>query len=96
MAFHNTNYTVTALTGGTYNTGQLGNNITAATIHQIYCLSAGSIIITPCSGPTFTWNATANQSIPVMVSTVTVSSGNFIGFSAKFNSWSSSSTAITY
>ncbi len=56
---------------------------TASTVHQLYCLSAGAIVVTPMLGATFTWNATTNASIDVMVSAVTVNSGSFIAFRAK-------------
>lgn len=60
------------------------NYRTGTTVHQVFCLSTGSITITPMMGVPFTWAASAGQSIDVLCSAVTVSSGNFIGFRAKF------------
>ena len=77
------NYDVLTLTG-TMTQGQLGNGVTANTVHRIYCISAGSIIITPARGDSFTWVASANDFLDVVVKGVTVSSGTFIGFRAKF------------
>lgn len=81
MAAHNANFEVVLLTGST--TFNNGTPATASTIHQIYCLSTGSIVITPMKGPAFTWAGTANASIDVMTKAVVVSSGTFIGFRSK-------------
>lgn len=78
------NYEVIALSGTqNHATGRETNYITAATVHQIYCLAAGSIIITPMKGPSFTWAATINTALDVCVKSTTVSSGTFIAFRAK-------------
>lgn len=78
------NYEVVSLSGTqTHFTGRETGNITATTIHQIYCLSAGNIIITPLKGATFTWAATTNASIDVLTKSTTVSSGSFIAFRSK-------------
>jgi len=84
MATHNANYQIINLTTGTYTTGQLGDGITASTVHEIYCLTPGSIIVTAIGGGKATIPMTAGQSINVLVSSVTVSSGTYIGFKAKF------------
>ena len=86
MAFHNVNYESKVLSGGTFTLGQLGNGITASTVHEIFCLTAGSVVITPMKGDVFTWAATAGQNIKVLVSQITVSSGSFVGFKAKYDS----------
>lgn len=78
------NYEVVALSGTqSHVTGRETNFITATTIHQIYCLGAGTIIITPMKGPSFSWAATTNISLDVMVKATTVSSGTFIAFRSK-------------
>jgi hypothetical protein len=77
------NYEVLSLSG-TMTTGQLGNGVTANTVHRIHCISAGNVSITPMKGPSFTWTATANEFIDVVVSSLTVNAGTFIGFKAKF------------
>ena len=86
MAFHNVNFQMVPITSGTtYTTGNLGNNITGATVHEIYCLTSGSISITAFGGGTVTVPMTAGQSIKVMVGTCTVISGTYVGFKAQFN-----------
>lgn len=84
MAFHNTNYQIVNLTGGTYTVGQLGNGLTAATVHEVYCLTPGSITITALGGGTATFPMTAGQSVKVLASNIVVSSGTYVGFKAKF------------
>ncbi len=80
------NYEVVALSGTqSHTTGKENGYVTASTIHEIYCLSAGAIIITPLKGAPFTWNATTNASLNVLVKATTVSSGTFIGFRGKLN-----------
>lgn len=86
MAFYNTNYEAKPLPTGSYTTGDLGNGITASTVHQIFCLSDGSITVTAIGGGTFTWAATAGQSMNVLIGSCTVASGEFVGFKAQFNS----------
>ena len=85
MAFHNANYEIIPITGGTYTTGQLGDGITASTVHEIFCLTAGSISITAIGGGTASFALTAGQSVKVLVATCTVSSGTYAGFRAKFS-----------
>lgn len=80
MAFHNANFTMIPLTVGTYTTGDLGNNITASTVHEIYCLAAGTISITAFGGGTASFPMTAGQSVNIMVSSCVVVSGDFVGF----------------
>lgn len=83
MGLEAKNYEVISLSG-TMTSDTLGNGITANTVHQIYCLAAGSISITAMGGGTFTWApAAANISIDIVPSRVVVSSGTFIGFRTK-------------
>lgn len=78
------NYEVISLSGTqTHSTGRETGSITATTVHQIYCLAAGTIIITPAKGPNFSWAATTNSSIDVLTKATTVSSGTFIAFRSK-------------
>ncbi len=84
MASHNVNYQIIPITSGTYTTGQLGDGLTASTVHEIFCLSPGSIIITAIGGGTATFPLTAGQSVKVLVASCTVSSGTYVGFRAKF------------
>lgn len=85
MATIYSNFRVIALSG-TMNTGDLGDGMSASTVHRLYCLSAGNISITPFEGPGFTWTtAAANEFIDVVVKKLVVNSGTFIGFAAKSN-----------
>ena len=78
------NYEAVTLTGTiTFSTGRETGLVTATTVHQIFCLTTGTVIITPLAGNTFSWAATAGQSIDVLVKSVTVSSGAFVGFKSK-------------
>lgn len=86
MAFYNTNYEAKFLPAGSYTAGDLGNGITASTVHQIFCLQDGGITITAIGGGTFTWAAVSGQSINVLVGSCIVNTGEFVGFKAQFNS----------
>lgn len=82
MAFHNTNWTAVPLPVGTYTTADLGNGITASTVHEVFCVSAGTVTITAMGGGKFTWGATAGQSVKVVAGQIIVGSGEFVGFKA--------------
>jgi hypothetical protein len=82
MGLQAKNYTALSLSG-TMTTNILGDGVSANTVHQIYCLSAGSISITAMGGGTFTWTPTANNYLDIVPSSITVNSGAFIGFIAK-------------
>jgi hypothetical protein len=84
MAFHNTNYEIVPLTGGTYNMSQLGDGLTASTVHEIYCLTPGSITINALGGGSATFPMTAGQSVRVLAVGCTIASGTYVGFRAKF------------
>lgn len=84
MAFHNTNWIAVPMSAGTYMLGNLGNGISASTVHEIFCTGNGSITITAMGGGTFTWTATSGQKVSVVCANVVVSSGTFVGFKANF------------
>lgn len=86
MATFNTNYEIVNLTSGTYDVDVLGNGLTATTVHQIYCLTPGSITISARGGGQATVPMTAGQIINCMVNKVTVVSGTYIGFRSKLDS----------
>ena len=86
MATFNTNYGIVNLTSGTYGVDVLGDGLTATTVHQIYCLTPGSVIITARGGGQATIPMTAGQSINCMVNQVIVSSGTYVGFRSKLDS----------
>ncbi len=84
MAFHNTNWTAVPMTAGTYTIADLGNGVSASTVHQIFCTGAGTVTISAMGGGTFTWAATAGQKVDVVCANVVVASGTFVGFKAAF------------
>lgn len=87
MAFHNANFQSINLEGGnTYSTADLGNGITASTVHEVFCLTGGDITIQPLGNTSnkFTWTAVAGQSMSVVVGNCSVAGGAlFVGFKAK-------------
>ena len=103
MAVYNQNYQIINLvqgtpypsTGTTGTTYANGDGITATAIHQLYCLSTGVINVTAIGGGHFSWSATTNSFIDVLVSSCAVQSGTFIGFKAQ-NGWQQSSSAYNH
>jgi hypothetical protein len=86
MATFNTNYEIVNLTSGTYRVDVLGDNLTASTVHEIYCLTSGSVTISASGGGQATIPMTSGQSLNCMLRQVTVNSGTYIGFRSKLNS----------
>lgn len=86
MATFNTNYEIVNLTSGTYGVDVLGDGLTATTVHQIYCLTSGSIILSARGGGKATFPMTSGQSINCMVREVTIVSGTYVGFRNKLDS----------
>ena len=86
MAFHNTNWTAINLPVGTYEIGDLGNNLTASTVHELFCLVDGNVDISAIGGGTFSWSATTGQKINVVIGRCVVNSGEFVGFKTAFQS----------
>jgi hypothetical protein len=84
MAFHNTNWSAVPMPIGTYTTGDLGNGLSASTVHEVFCTADGVATITAMGGGTFTFTATAGQSVNVVVGNVVVASGSFVGFKAHY------------
>jgi hypothetical protein len=84
MATFNTNYQAINLrSGSSYSANTLGNGYTATTVHQVFCVSAGTITMTALGGGTFTWGATAGQSIDILLGYCSVASGLFVGFKSQ-------------
>ena len=77
------NYTAIPLVG-TMSEDELGNGVTGTSVHRVYCLAAGTAVITAKGGGTFSFVATANEYIDLIVKEVTISSGTFIGFKARY------------
>lgn len=81
MAFHNANFASVPLSAGTYDISVMGDNVSASTVHQIFCLTDGSITISALGGGTFTWAAAkSGNKIDVLTAGCTVNSGTFVGF----------------
>lgn len=78
------NYTALPLSG-TMGEGELGDGISGTSVHRLLCIStSGSATVTAKGGGTFTWTANQSEFIDVVVKKVTINSGDFIGFKAKF------------
>lgn len=86
MATFNANYDIVNLTSGTYGVSTLGDGLTATTVHQIYCITSGSLTLTARGGGKATISMTSGQTIDCMVKEVIVSSGTYIGFRSKLDS----------
>lgn len=80
MALYNQNYEAVLLNAGTTH---VFNGYTATTIHQIFCLSAGTINVVALGGGNFVWSATTSDYIDVLVGRCTVDSGQFVGFKSQ-------------
>jgi hypothetical protein len=84
MTTFNCNYQMIMLES--YSTATLGNGLTASTVHQVFCVSAGTISIVPLGGGgSFAWGATAGQSLDIVLGSCSVASGLFAGFKSPFN-----------
>ena len=79
----NANYSVIQLSG-TKTLYELGDGISASTVHEIFCVSGGTIAITPMHGNEFIWGATAGQNMHITPRQTVLTSGLFLGFKAKF------------
>ena len=85
MAVYNQNYEAKLLTvsNSPYYTFNLGNGITASTVHQIFCLSAGTIDVTALGGGSFVWSADTSEHMDIILGSCNVVSGEFVGFKSK-------------
>lgn len=84
MALYNQNYQAKLLNAGSiYTTNDLGDGLSASCVHQIFCLSGGTINISALGGGNFNFSATTNSSIDVIVGNCQVLSGSFVGFKSK-------------
>ncbi len=84
MAFHNNNWQAITLAGtqGSSVHGD-GTGFSASTTHRIFCLTTGTITITPAGGNPFTWSASASSFIDISTIATTVNSGSFLAIKAK-------------
>ena len=76
MAFHNTNWTAVNLPVGTYEMGELGNGITASTVHQIFCLTGGSITVSAIGGVEYEGTGSVVCQATVSINANTIFSAN--------------------
>jgi hypothetical protein len=81
MALYNQNYEAILLNSGNSYTG---NTVTATTIHQLFCLSSGTINVTAIGGGSFIWSGTTSQSMDVLVGYCKTNTGQFVGFKSKY------------
>ena len=81
------NYRVIPLSG-TMGEGELGNGVTGNSVHRVYCVAAGNVTIEAKGGGSFLFTAAAaNDFVDVVVKSLTVNSGTFVGFKAKDESY---------
>jgi len=78
MATANSNYKIVTLTGGT--NGPFGTTANTV-VHEVYCLTSGSVTLTAIGGGSMTVSLTAGQSVELLCSGIIVNSGTFVGFS---------------
>lgn len=78
MATANSNYKIVPLSGGT--NGPFGTTATTV-VHEVFCLTNGSVTITALGGGSLTVSLTAGQSVELLCSGIVVNSGTFVGFS---------------
>ncbi len=85
MALYNQNFEAKLLTvtGSPYDINEMGDNVSASTIHQIFCLSPGEITITALGGGVFTWSAATSEYVDVLATSCNVISGEFVGFRSQ-------------
>ena len=78
MATANSSYKIISLSGGT--NGPFGTTVKPI-VHEVFCLTNGSVTVTAIGGGSMTVSLTAGQSINVLCSGIVVNSGTFCGFS---------------
>lgn len=62
------------------------NYRTATTVHQLFCLTPGTVTIYPMNGTSFDWTPTSNStSIDLLISAVTVAGGTWVAFKSKYD-----------
>jgi hypothetical protein len=83
MGLQSKNFEALYLTAATYTSATLGDGITANTVHQLYCISAGTVTISCMGGGVFTWAGTVNAQIEVVPKQLVVNSGEFVAFRTK-------------
>jgi len=83
MATYNLNYESIDINSGSYTTNDLGDGLTAATVHRVLCVSSGTLNISPLGGGNFDWAASAGDILDITVGACTVNSGSFVGFKSQ-------------
>ena len=82
MGLQSKNFEAISLSGA-MTTATLGDGYTASTVHQIFCLSTGTVQINPMGGGSFIWSGTTNTFIDVVPMYISAITGTFIGFRTK-------------
>jgi hypothetical protein len=77
MALNNANYKIISLSAGT--NGPYGTTGTTV-VHEVMCLTAGSVTLTAIGGGNCTVALTAGQRVPLLCSGIVVASGTFCAF----------------
>ena len=86
MGNFNANFELINIPAGTTNFVAMGySSPSGSSIHQIYCLTAGSITVGAIGGGIATVPMTAGQTIDILLSQTTVVSGTYIGFRSRSN-----------
>lgn len=85
MASHNTNYKVVSLATGINTGSTIGNSTIGHVIHQVMCVTSGSVTISALGGGKFTIAMTPTQTVNVLCAEINVVSGSFVGFITKPN-----------
>jgi len=88
MATFNSNYQIINLPIGTYTLNDLGNGLTASTVHQLVCVQSGSVAeVTAIGGGSFTWSpASIGDTLDIILGGCKVTNGEFAGFKAPSSS----------
>ena len=87
MAIFNSNYQIINLPTGNYTLNDLGDGISASTVHQLVCIQTGSVNVTAIGGGGFTWTPAAiGDTLNIILGGCNVISGEFAGFKAPSNS----------
>ena len=82
MAIFNSNYKIINLTGGTYTLNELGDGVSASTVHQLFCVVDATATVTALGGGSFIWTAKAGDTLDITLGGCVVTIGELAGFKA--------------
>ena len=86
MAIFNSNYQIVNLPTGTYTLNELGNGVSASTVHQLFCVADAVATVTALGGGSFQWTASTGDILDITLGKCVVTSGELAGFKAPSNS----------